>query len=118
MLITTNAICNMPILVSMMMEAIISSETSVLTRAIWRHILEYGILQDCMRRNDFKIFRPQSRFSLGLWCTNGSQRRYMGVPYGMKLRFETQHAAHEVAAKFPGAAYFPLHLTGGDPQNR
>jgi hypothetical protein len=41
---TLASVASAPNLVTLMMEAIISSETSVLTRATERHILEGGIL--------------------------------------------------------------------------
>jgi hypothetical protein len=44
LLVTADAVPSSPLLVTLMMEAIHSSETSVLTRATWRHIQEDGIL--------------------------------------------------------------------------
>jgi hypothetical protein len=44
LLVTANVVPSSPILVTMMIAAIRSSETSVLTRATWRNIPEDGIL--------------------------------------------------------------------------
>jgi hypothetical protein len=46
LLVTANVFPNSPILVTLMMEAIRSSKTSVLTRATQGHIPEDGILQE------------------------------------------------------------------------
>jgi hypothetical protein len=50
-LLVTADVPSSPILVTLMMEAILSSETSVLTRAIRRYIAEYGILHSHRRGN-------------------------------------------------------------------
>jgi hypothetical protein len=46
LLVTAN-VPSSPILVTLMMEALGSSETSVLTTATWRHIPGYGTLYVC-----------------------------------------------------------------------
>jgi hypothetical protein len=46
LLATANVVPSSPILVTLMMESICSSETSALTRATWRNIPEVGILNN------------------------------------------------------------------------
>jgi hypothetical protein len=57
LLCTANIVPSSPILVTLMMEAIRSSETSVLTRATCRHMPEDGILH-CHRRENLSLTQP------------------------------------------------------------
>jgi hypothetical protein len=51
LLVTASFVPSSPILVTMMKEALISSETSVLTTAARRNVLEYAILHSHLREN-------------------------------------------------------------------
>jgi hypothetical protein len=51
LLLTANVIPSSPILVTLMMKAMRSSETSALTRAIQRHIPEEGVFYSRRREN-------------------------------------------------------------------
>jgi hypothetical protein len=76
LLVTANVGLSSPILVTLMMKALSSSETSVLTRTAQRNIPEEAILHS-HRRENFKsyiISTSQERF-LNKFITNGSESK-------------------------------------------
>jgi hypothetical protein len=64
LLVTANVVPRSPILVTLMMEALSSSETSVLTRATRRNIPEDDILHS-RRRENLKSYLLPTRWALG-----------------------------------------------------
>jgi hypothetical protein len=63
LLVTANVVPSSPILVTLMMEALSSSETSVLIRATWRNIPEDGILHS-YRSENLKSYLNLCSFSI------------------------------------------------------
>jgi hypothetical protein len=68
LLITANVVPSSPILVTLMMEAIRSSETSVLTRATRRKIPEDGILRTILTYVRFVFFTAMTEECRLLGC--------------------------------------------------
>jgi hypothetical protein len=57
LLVTANVVPSSPILVTLMMEATRTSETSVLTRAVWHYIPEDGVLNShCHETSNLTLF--------------------------------------------------------------
>jgi hypothetical protein len=63
LLVTANVVPSSPIIVTMIMKALHSSETSVLKRATWRHIPEDDILHS-HRCENFKCYIALTGWSL------------------------------------------------------
>jgi hypothetical protein len=64
LLVPANVVRSSPILVTLMMEAIRSSETSVLTRGTWRNITEDAILHSHRCKN-LKSYKPSRNSYVG-----------------------------------------------------
>jgi hypothetical protein len=69
-LVTVNFVPSSPILVTVMKEAPSSSDTSVLTRAIWSNIPEDGILH-CQRRENLKSYNGSHFLITIKWIIKG-----------------------------------------------
>jgi hypothetical protein len=63
LLVTPNVVPSSPILVTLKMEALRSSETLFVTRATWRNITEHGILHSD-RRENLKSYRALTGWTL------------------------------------------------------
>jgi hypothetical protein len=76
LLVTDNVALSSPIFVTLTMEAIRSSESSVLTRATWRHIPEDGLLlshrceylKSYIALTGWALYRRRNMFPLGMIC--------------------------------------------------
>jgi hypothetical protein len=87
LLVTAN-VPNSPILATLMMEAIRSSEMSVLTRATWSSIPEYGMLHSHCRENPKSYTVLPSVFLLLCNCCHGKAFTEM-LPSNIDVQTQT-----------------------------
>jgi hypothetical protein len=89
LLVTTNVVPNLPILVTLIMDAVSSSEMSVLTRAIRCNIQEDGILHSYRRENLIFLIRSIRSIRsviLSGFCYNICILSEMRIPASIAIR--------------------------------